>query len=236
MSTNRKLRRAQKAARRDEPMPAKSGAGRDKAELRRQTSAQRFATAGADRLWPVLLGWSTERVQRAWLLEAVHDMARAADPEREAAAALTALESRAPTLAHRLDLARLTRLAQAWRAVGDDYRPGAPDAHFGELARLCEDSALGSVTASDLQEDWELWTNLALAGPARTALLGTLAQTEQAALALLQTTKSDNVQAIASLARLAWVALAYADGAAFAHLREQAAAWLRGQSRGGPAE
>jgi hypothetical protein len=232
MSTNRKLRRAQKANERAGAPPV-AAPRKDKEQLRRQESAQRFSTPGSDRLWPVLLGWDTERVARAWLVDTLHDGARRQERAAlDAGVLLAELERRVPTAVGRLVAEDVTRAASAWLESGDGYSPGAPAAKWSVLAELCRNAGLGQVSPAALQEDWELWTNLGLSGQPRQALLGALAQTEQAALALLETTKSDNVQAIATLARLSWVALAYGDGQAFARLREQGSQWLAGQPQG----
>ena len=228
MSTNRKLRRAQKANEREPGKPAASPR-KDKEQLRRQPSAQRFATPGSDRLWPVLLGWDAERTARSWLVDTLHDAARRKEQgQLEVGALLAALERRVPGAAERLDHDDVVAAASNWLESGDDYRPEAPAPKWTLLSELCAKAGLGVVTPSLLQEDWELWTNLGLSGQPRQALLAALAQTEQAALALLQTTRSDNVQAIASSARLAWMALAYGDADAFARLRQHASEWLQG--------
>jgi hypothetical protein len=233
MSTNRKLRRAQRANEREvrsvPPSPR-----RDKDALRRQQSAQRFATAGSDRLWPVLLGWDTERVARAWLVDTLHDAARRQEQGvLEPDALLAQLELRVPGVASRLDAADVTHASGAWLLSGDDYAPDAPAPKWSVLSELCLKAGLGHVVPAALQEDWELWTNLGRSGQPRQALLASLAQTEQAALALLETTKSENVQAVATLARLSWVALAYGDADAFARLREQSSQWLAGHPAAG---
>jgi hypothetical protein len=228
MSTNRKLRRAQKV---NERAPGKAAASprKDKEQLRRQLSAQRFATPGSDRLWPVLLGWDTERTARAWLVDTLHDAARGKEQGRlEVGALLAALERRVAGAAERLAHEDVASAASAWLESGDDYRPGSPAPKWSILSELCGKAGLGVVTPAALQEDWELWTNLGLSGQPRQALLAALAQTEQAALALMETTRSDNVQAIATSARLAWMALAYGDADAFARLRQHASDWLQG--------
>lgn len=227
MSTNRKLRRAQKANEREQGSPA--APRKDKEQLRRQLSAQRFATPGSDRLWPVLLGWDAERTARAWLIDTLHDAARRKEQGTlELGSLLAALERRVPGAAERLTHDDIALAASVWLESGDAYQPDAPAPKWSLSSELCAKAGLGGVTPALLQEDWELWTNLGLSGQPRQALLAALAQTEQAALALLQTTKSDNVQAIASAARLSWMALAYGDADAFARLREHASQWLQG--------
>jgi hypothetical protein len=231
MSTHRKLRRAQKANEREPAKPAR----KDKDQLRRQPSAQRFATAGSDRLWPVLLGWNTERTARAWLVDSLHDAARGREHGAlEPGPVLAQLERRVPGAAARLDADDVARAASLWLESGDGYDSEAPAAKWSLLSELCDKAGLGQVTPAALQEDWEVWTNLGLSGQPRQALLAALAQTEQAALALLQTTKSDNVQAVATLARLSWVALAYGDAEAFARLRQQGSQWLQGLPAAAP--
>lgn len=228
MSTNRKFRRAQKASPQQPTKPA-----RDKEQLRRQRSEQRFALPGSERLWPALLGWDEQRTNRAWLLDAIHDAARSSEQgSLDVQAILGQLRARAPAAAERLQAGDVERAAAAWLASGDAYQPETPAGKWSELAALSEQLGLGNVSPHALQNDWETWTNLALAAQPRQELLAALAHTERAALTLFEATKSDNTQALATLLRLSWVALAYGDADAFARLRRHSAEWLKGELPG----
>jgi hypothetical protein len=238
MSTNRKMRRAQKANERE---PAKPGSPprKDKEQLRRQLSSQRFATPGSERLWPVLLGWDAERTARGWVLDTLHDATRRSELQPvDPGLLLAELERRVPGAAARLDADDVQRVVSSWLESEGEGESRASACQWSLLSDVCVKLGLGRVLPAALREDWELWTNLGVSGQPRQALLAALAQTEQAALALFQTTKSDNVQAIATLARLSWVALAYGDAGAFARLRAQGSQWLEGDASGassGPA-
>jgi hypothetical protein len=115
------------------------------------------------------------------------------------------------------------KCVELWLASGDEYAE-EPAAKWHYLAALSTRLGLGEPSAEQLQDDWEAWTSLRIAAPLRTALMTTLAQSEQAAVALHGMTHSENVAAIAELVRLAWSALAYGDPKTFAKLRECTAA------------
>jgi hypothetical protein len=199
---------------------APSRPDKSRTELRRELSEQRFAKAGADRLWTGLLGWDAPRLDRIWLIQALNDAAQRGDSARVSAD----LATRAPSLVGRLEPDEIGKCVELWVASGDEYEPQAPAAKWHYVAALCSRIGLGEPSAEQLQDDWEAWTSLRIAAPVRAALMTALAQSEQAAVALHTMTHSDNVGAIADLLRFSWSALACGDAQSFAKLREWAAA------------
>jgi hypothetical protein len=224
VSSNRKLRRARQArAGRREGAPAEPRVDRD--AQRRQTAAQRFKKPGSDKLWSALLGWQRERLARIWLAQVVHDAAR--DKERgalDAAHALREFAERFPEV--RLGPDDVSTAAELWLASGDAYDAREPAPKWTYLKNLASRLELGDVSAEDFQDDWEIWTSVALAAPVRKTLMEALGQAEQAAMALGKGSRSDNVEAVANVLRALWVALAYGDEAAFARARTWSAEWL----------
>lgn len=224
MSSNRKLRRAQQArAGRRETAPAKPPVDRD--AQRRQTAAERFKRPGSDQLWAALLGWDRERLARIWLAQVVHDSARgqergALDAER----ALREFVERFPEVQPSAD--DVSTAAALWLSSGDAYDAREPAPKWTYLGNLAARLELGDVGAEAFQDDWEIWTSVALAAPVRKTLMDALGQAEQAAAALGKGARSENVEAVANVIRALWVALAYGDEAAFARARAWSAEWL----------
>ncbi len=210
MSSKRKFSRAQGTrAKSSAPDPAKS-----RTELRKETAEERFKKPGSAELWIALLGWSAERVERIWLVQHIHDAARA----RERGVAV----ERVPALSEH----ELEKCVDLWLASGDELSPEDPAPKWHYLAALFERLKLGETSGEELQNDWEAWTSLRLAAPLRNALMTTLGQAEQAAVALSGMTGSDNAAAIVNVLRSAWTALAYGDARSFEKLRGWSDEWL----------
>ncbi len=222
MSSKRKFSRAQ-AARSKAQAPA--AADKSRTELRRELATERFKKPGSDALWVALLGWSAERVDRIWLLQALND---AAHSGQAADGVKRSLAERAPALVDRVASEDLERAIELWREAGDEYTPGEPSAKWHYLSALAARNGLGEPTAEELQEDWEAWTSLRLAAPLRTAIMNALGQSEQAAVALGAMTQSENASAIVNVMRCTWTALAYGDARAFEKIRKLSDEWLAG--------
>jgi len=216
MSSKRKLRRAQAQAPRQET----NVPNRDK--LRRQTADERFAKAGAEKLWLSLLGWNPERVTRIWLAQSVNDAARANDPEK----LVPMFAKHAPQAAQKLATDALSTAVDMWRTSGDEYAPDDPAPKWHYLANLCDKLELGSTTPEELQDDWEAWIGLALAAPPRATLMAALAQAEQAAVQLHGITRSDRIGAVVNMSRALWTALAYGDETSFEVVSRSSQEWL----------
>ncbi|MBK7579303.1 MAG: hypothetical protein IPI67_03770 [Myxococcales bacterium] len=222
MSNKRKLRRAQ----------GKSGAtpqagGPRPDSLRKQTASERFAKPGSDKLWLALLGWPRERQNRIWLCQAMHDGARAKELGAYTADAVkAAFQSKAPSHAEKLELAAIESGVDVWLASGDGYDPSDPDPKWHFLVNVATKLGLGTVTPESLQDDWEAWCSLVLASGPRASLMAALSQTEQAAVLLQNTTRSERIGGLVNLSRAMWTALAYGDDATFAHLERAGTEWL----------
>lgn len=215
MSTKRKLRRA----------AGKQGGGKDAAALRRQTSTERFAKTGSEKLWSALLGWSGERQIRAWLMDAVHDAVRDQVPAERA---VKQFATRRPDVAEKLKEADIATAIDLWREAGDEADDGT---QFHYLAALCGRLGLGEPSAEELSADWRIWTSLALASGPHKLLLASLAQTEQAAIALGQITQSQPAASVMLLTRAMWSALAYGDEATLRRLKEMSEEFSPGAGR-----
>lgn len=221
MSSKRKLRRAH--AQQGAPSPAPP----TKERIRRQTADERFAKPGADKLWVGLLGWAPERVGRAWLLQAIHDGARSRERgSLDPARVIAAIEERVPDVAGKLGSEAIENAAAMWASSGDGYDAGDPAPKWHLLSNLCAKVGLGEATPEALQDDWEAWTALTLAATPRAALMGALAQAEQAAVALHGLTQSHRMGALVNLSRAMWTALAYGDAATFELLQKSGDDWL----------
>jgi hypothetical protein len=218
MSNKRKLRRAQ--ARDTQPRAASD---KSRAAARAETSAERFAKPGSDKLWVSLLGWAAPRQGRIWLAQAVNDAARSGgDPGvARAVLALRAAEANAA-----LDDATLGQAIDVWLASGDAFDPDDPAPKWHFLANLGQKLDLGETTPEELQADWDAWSSLALAAPWRTALLSMLGQVEQAAIGLQGVTHSERTTSIVNLTRAMWSALAYGDDASFELAKRAGDEWL----------
>lgn len=202
-------------------MAAPPAVPKDRDALRRQLASERFQKPGSEKLWSALLGWNRERLARIWLAQAVHDAVR-----RDAATIGDELLERFPDVAARLTAEDASTAIDLWRSSGDRYTAGEPAPKWQYLANLCAKLDLGSVSAEELQDDWEVWTSVALAAPVRKALLDTLAQAEQMAGALAKGARSANADAVANVVRALWSALAYGDESSLARAREWSDAWL----------
>ena len=222
MSHNRKLRRAQQKRTGRTPAVARPTTGN--VAVRHQLEEERFKTPGSEKLWTALLGWPGERVERMWLVQAVHDGGqRAEGATADAAAVVRQLAARVPEAAARLDEAALATAVELWARVGEG--PDAAPA-WQYIANLGARVGLGETSAEALEQDWNIWTNLTLAAAPRQALLEALAQTERAALALSELTRSEPVEGVANFARIAWTALAYGDEDTFERLVAFGKEWL----------
>ncbi|MCA9594545.1 MAG: hypothetical protein KC776_14575 [Myxococcales bacterium] len=188
MSTKRKLKRTEQK---------KKGSGP-------QSSAQRFAKPGSEKLWVALLGWSGERLVRAQLLDAISD------------AVLTGADARSVFAGKRPDLAERLSAEDVETAVGH-WRDGSSQFHY--LAALCSRMGLGEASAEELERDWGIWTSLSRASTPHKMLLGSLAQTEAAAMALGEVTQNEDIVAIAQAMRVLWSALAYGDESTLRRVR-----------------
>ncbi len=237
MTANRKLRRAQQARKQRAPEPNASGLRQpihlDKAKLRRQSSAERFAREGSELLWVRLLGWEAQRLKRVRLLDAVHDGAlwKAADgksgvPAYQASGALAALAAREQELASRLAPDKLDAAVDVWLRSGDDYHPKQPAPKWQFLAELANDLGLGEVSALELQEDWELWISLAFASEPRVAAMDALRAAENHLASLAEITQGEHLKAGANAVRAIWSALAYGDETTFNRVRSWSDDWL----------
>jgi hypothetical protein len=193
VSTKRKLKRAQK-----------------KQTDKRQTSADRFAKPGAEKLWVALLGWSGERLVRAQLLDSLHDQVLGGGDARSAFAA------RRPDLSERLTAEDVETAVGLWQEG---------TSHFHYVAALCARLGLGEPSAEDLERDWGIWTSLSRASGPHKMLLASLAQTEAAAAALGDVTQSEDVAAIAQAMRVLWSALAYGDENTLRRVRSWSEEW-----------
>ncbi len=201
MSTRRKLKRK----------------GRDKAaaagkNFASRTSAERFKTPGSEKLWSALLGWPDGRLVRMWLLDAVHDGVRErAAPE----AVVKAFAARRADLAKELSPDDVAKALELWRDAGE-----GDQTHFHYLAALMERLGLSATGAEELAADWKAWTSLSVASPAHKALLASLAQAEQAAAMLLETTQSESVRSAMTVLRGLFLGLAYGDAQALRNLQD----------------
>jgi len=213
MSSKRKFARAHGARAKSERPPAPE---QSRAELRKELAEDRFKKPGADKLWIALLGWDARRVERIWLIQAIHDAVR--KKERGVSTALDVVP--------RLSAQELDKCVDLWLASGDEYDAEQPAPKWHYLAALVERLELGEASGEELQNDWEAWTALRIAAPLRNALMTTLGQSEQAAVALHGMTGSENVSAIVNVVRFAWSALAYGDERAFEKLRAWSDEWL----------
>jgi hypothetical protein len=198
-------------------------------EMRRQTAVERFSKDGAEKLWLALLGFDDQRRGRVWLAQAVNDGARA--KERDAASfdpgfVISAFEGHVPSGAGKLAADIAANAVEVWLSSGDDYAPDAPAAKWHYLANVAEKVGLGACEAEALQEDWEIWTSLPLAASPRATLMASLAQTEQAAVALQSVTKSESLSALVNVSRAMWSAVAYGDSATFEKLQRFSVEWL----------
>ncbi len=191
MSTRRKLKRSQQK---------RAGGGSDFAS---RSSAERFKTPGSEKLWAALLGWPDSRIVRMWLLDAVHDGMRHQTPPADVVEAFAA---RRPDLALLLTPDDVAKAIELWGSATAD---GA--AHFHYLSALLERLGLSEVGAEELASDWKVWTGLGAASPAHKALLASLAQAEQAAALLYETTQSEPVRSTMGVLRSLWLGLAYGD-------------------------
>ena len=223
------MRRAQKA-RRDRA--AKAGLAKrvkSRDELRRQPSAERFSKPGSDQLWAAMIGWDAPRRSRIRLADAVHDGAlwkaaagQAGVPPYAADGVIAPFAQHSPEEASRLEPVDVDAAIDAWIESGDDYSPSDPAPKWQVLCNLAESIGLEGATPEGYQEDWEVWTGMSLAAPARTVLMELLAQTEQAALTLDEVAKSDNIRSLATVIRVMWTALAYGDEKTFERMRRVA--------------
>lgn len=224
MSAKRKLIRAARARgaeNRRKPEPRATGSARDLLET------ERFRVQGADKLWLALLGWDPARRNRMWFVQAVHDGARrkrAGDFAPESVAAQ--LARRAPAAAGALEPDAAETAVDLWKTIdpGEDFESAAPLWQY--LANAGTRLGLGEGTAEELARDWEIWARLELASEPRTALMASLAQAEQHAMALRQVTESEPVESTAQVLRVLWTALAYGDEDTFRRLTDFANDWL----------
>ena len=209
MSAKRKLARNTRTRQKVEP-----SALVDKQALRRQTSRERFKTPGSDQLWEALLGWDELRLRRIWLVEAIHDLSAARADD-----APPTLPTRLSSHERSFEAERMARAVSLWASDGDDYRPDNPSPKWHFLVSWLEQLGWEPPSPEALQDDWETWTNLGLAGKPRTVLMQLLQQTEKASLDLDGLTSSDNIKAIANISRALWFALAYGDEDTFDRIR-----------------
>jgi len=216
MSAKRKLKRNT----RSKATPVESAA--DKASLRRQASNERFKKPGAEKLWEVLLGWDEPKLRRIWLVQAIQDQA-SQNGDASARAMLENLPARLANQGATLNPDRIVQAVAIWSDDSDDYRPEAPAPKWHFLANWIEQLGWGETSAEALQFDWEIWTNLGLAGKPRAYLMQLLQQTEQAGSELYQLTHSENIGAVANVSRALWFALAYGDEETF----EKIKSWSR---------
>lgn len=216
MSNKRKLRRAHAPTGNASP-----GAAPSREALRRQTATERFSKAGSEKLWLALLGWEPDRVARAWLAQALNDVARAKGPP-----VVEALAPHAPAAAAKLDPSTIESALEIWTASGDGYDPSDPSPRWHYLANLAQKLELGATTPEAYQDDWEAWCGLVLASAPRALLMSSLAQTEQAAIALGNVTRSARIAGLVNLSRAMWSAVAYGDDATFDHLERAGTEWL----------
>lgn len=200
----------------------------DKAKLRRQSSAERFAREGSELLWVRLLGWQAERLTRARLLDAIHDGAlwkqaasapSPAVPPYQPSGALGPLAAREKELAAKLTPEKLDAAVDVWLRSGDDYHPKQPAPKWQFLAELCVELGLGEVSPLDLQEDWELWISLAFVSEPRVAAMDALRAAENHLASLGEITHGDHLKAAANAVRAIWSALAYGDETSFKRVR-----------------
>lgn len=219
MTNKRKLRRAQAR----ETAQPRAGSHKTRAELERETSAERFAKPGSDKLWVALLGWAPERQARIWLAQAVNDAARAGS---DTAPAKAVIATRIPAKAPALDDEVLRQAIAVWLASGDASDPSDPAPKWHFLANLAAKLELGRTTPEELQNDWQAWSSLTAAAPWRTALLSLLGQVEQAAIGLQGVTRSERMTSIVNLTRAMWSALAYGDDASFELAKRAGDEWL----------
>ncbi|MCA9645819.1 MAG: hypothetical protein H6718_19195 [Polyangiaceae bacterium] len=238
MTANRKLRRAQQARKQRAPVQAPTGVRApvhlDKAKLRRQSSAERFAREGSELLWVRLLAWEGQRLSRARLLDAVHDAAlwkqAAAEsdqvPPYQASGALAPLAAREKELAGKLSAEKLDAAVEVWRRSGDDYHPKQPAPKWQFLAELSMELELGEVTALELQEDWELWISLAFASEPRVVAMEALRTAENHLASLGEITHGEHLKAAANAVRAIWSGLAYGDETTFKRVRSWSDDWL----------
>lgn len=210
MSSKRKFSRAQAGRGKGAPAP---DTAKSRMELRKELAEERFKKPGADKLWIALLGWEPERVERIWLIQAIHDAARKQERGQD------------PGSVPKLSAAELDKCVDLWLASGDEFVPDQPAPKWHYLAASFERLGLGEASGEELQNDWEAWTSLRIAAPLRNALMTTLGQSEQAAVALHGMTGSENVSAIVNVTRLLWSALAYGDARAFEKLRAWSNDW-----------
>ncbi len=214
-------------------MPARPPTHASKAELRRQSSRARFARENSELLWSRLLGWSDQRLARAHLLDAVHDgslwkqaAAGAGVPPYAAAGVLGTLAARRPKIAERLNPALLDAAVDSWLASGDEYHLQQPTPKWQTLAELCATCELGSVSALELQDDWETWIGLALASAPRVAAMDALRTAETHLASLAEITHNQDLKASSDVTRALWSALAYGDETTFKRVRAWSAEWL----------
>ncbi|MCA9633179.1 MAG: hypothetical protein KC766_36255 [Myxococcales bacterium] len=239
MTANRKLRRAQQARKQRAPQNAAAGARQplhlDKEELRRQSSAERFAREGSELLWVRLLGWEGERLRRARMLDAIHDgalwkqaaaSAESSVPPYRPSGALGPLATREQGLAAKLTAEKLDAAVDVWLRSGDDYHPKQPAPKWQFLAELCAELGLGEVTPLQLQDDWELWVSLAFASEPRVAAMEALRAAENQLASLGEITQGEHLKAAANAVRAIWSALAYADDTTFKRVRSWSDDWL----------
>ncbi|MEB2312088.1 MAG: hypothetical protein OZ921_16230 [Sorangiineae bacterium] len=224
MSESRKLRRAQRARREraETPEPIK-----DRDALRRELASERFKRPGSEALWSALLGWELARLERIWLCQAVHDAAR----RQDAALVRRELLARAPAVAERLASDESARAVELCGSSGDEYRAGNPSPKWHYLASVAARLGLGEPTPDELQDDWEVWTSMALAAPVRKALLDALAEAEKLAGVLAKGARSERAGAVANVTRAVWSALAYGEEPALARVEGWSAEWLAALAR-----
>ncbi len=216
MSNKRKLRRAQGHS---PNTAARAAPSRD--ALQRQTAAERFSKAGSDKLWLALLGWEPDRAARVWLAQAVNDGVRTTG-----ATPIDALSKHAPQAAAKLDAETVESAMEIWLASGDDYDASDPSPRWHFLSNLASKLDLGSTTPEAYQDDWEAWCGLTSASAPRALLMSSLAQTEAAAVALGNVTRSARIAGLVNLSRAMWTAVAYGDDATFDHLERAGTDWL----------
>jgi hypothetical protein len=202
VSTRRKLKRTQQK---------RSGGGSDFAS---RTSAERFKTPGSEKLWAALLGWPDSRVLRMWLLDAVHDAVRL---QSAPGAAVESFAARRPDLATSLSADDVAKAMDLWANAGAEEA-----GHFHYLSALLQRLGLSEVSAEELAADWNVWTGLGKASPAHKALLASLAQAEQAAALLHETTQSEPVRSTMGILRSLWLGLAYGDASTLRSLGDAA--------------
>lgn len=212
--------------------PAASASAPDKDDLRRQSSAERFAREGSEKLWCGLLDWAPERLERIKLCDALHDgvlwkqaAARPGSnlPPYTASGALQPFAARYPETAARLSLEDFDQSVQQWLAEGDELVVGQTAARWTGIAELCENAGLGPVTARALQNDWETWIAMAFASKPRVTLLESVKMAEGAANALHIVAGSDRIADMARVLRALWSGVAYGDETTLNRVRAWAA-------------